>query len=184
MLTDFLKQIVPDDAIICLSRSRSQDNATVGRPKLNFNNVFFTPAELEHAEHVVAQWNEKRDTEVYFGVAGYATKASRKKTNVSLLQSLFIDVDLWSEKLAAQPGKHKKDFYLTKAEALRGVKKLMRAVPALPRPMIVDSGRGLHVYFLLDQAIPQARWLPLAEAFRDSVRRHEPKLAGEGLGQR
>ena len=179
MLTDFLKQIVPDDAIICLSRSRSQDNATVGRPKLNFNNVFFTPAELEHAEHVVAQWNEKRDTEVYFGVAGYATKASRKKTNVSLLQSLFIDVDLWSEKLAAQPGKHKKDFYLTKAEALRGVKKLMRAVPALPRPMIVDSGRGLHVYFLLDQAIPQARWLPLAEAFRDSVRRHEPKLAGD-----
>jgi len=179
VLTDFLKQIVPDDSILCLSRSRAQANATIGRPSLNFDNRFFTPAEMGAAESTVADWNKGKDTDVYFAVGGYLTKASRKKTNVAGLRVLVLDVDLWSEKLAKQPGKHPDQFWHSKVDVVHSLKRLGLAVPTLPAPLVVDSGGGYHVYYRISETLPQARWLPLAEAFRDTVRTHEPKLLAD-----
>lgn len=79
----------------------------------------------------------------------------RVSENWSKAKAFWIDVDCGEEKAAKSEG------YATKKEAFAALKQFC-ASTSLPVPLIVDSGNGLHCYWVLDKAIPAASWVKIA----------------------
>lgn len=98
---------------------------------------------------------------VYFACAKYASDANRKATNVSKIKAFRLDID------CARPGKP----YATQRAGFEALKAFVKN-SGLPRPMLVSSGMGLHVYWPLDEAIDRAEWLPLAKALKRATEAH------------
>ena len=72
--------------------------------------------------------------DVYFGLGTLTEAGNRKRDNVSHLQSFFLDLD-WG------PSKE----YPSQVEAIRDLRKFCSKLN-LPTPLMVNSGRGVHVY--------------------------------------
>lgn len=93
--------------------------------------------------------------DAYFALASFKdTEKGRKATNAAYLRSFFVDID-------AGDGKPYED-QPTAAGALRA----FISSTGLPEPAIVNSGRGLHAYWALTEAIPVEQWIPRAKAFK------------------
>lgn len=95
---------------------------------------------------------EERDA--YFTPASFVDGDSTKGDNIHLIKSLFLDLDCGPDKP-----------YTTQQEALAALRDFYKTYK-LPRPLIVNSGRGLHVYWGLDKAYPRDEWLPVATALK------------------
>jgi len=95
---------------------------------------------------------EERDA--YFAPASFVDGASTKGENIHQIKSLFLDLDCGADKP-----------YPTQAEALAALRDFYKAY-SLPRPLIVNSGRGLHVYWRLDKPYAREEWLPVASALK------------------
>lgn len=92
---------------------------------------------------------------VFFGVAKFKDDSSRKKTNVHALKAFWLDIDCGP----------KKD-YPTQAEGFAALQTFCKNV-GLPKPIIVDSGRGLHVYWALEQEVTREEWEPVAARLKE-----------------
>lgn len=93
---------------------------------------------------------------VFYGVASYSTDSNRTSNNVKELKSFFLDLDCGA-------GDDKK--YPDQKSALLALRELVRDL-RLPTPTIVSSGRGVHAYWILDQAVPRSHWAPVAEKLK------------------
>lgn len=101
----------------------------------------------------------KRNEDVYFAVAKFSAGV-RKKEHVLNIKSLWLDVDCG--KVGAYPDK--KTAY---AELVTFCKKI-----GLPKPICIDSGGGMHVYWPLTTPINIDRWLGLNNALKASFQNH------------
>jgi hypothetical protein len=100
--------------------------------------------------------NEKRDTGLNIFVAlssfsGYSRKADEAK----FVRSFFVDLDVGEGK-----------GYDSKESALKAADQFILE-NNLPPPVKIDSGTGIHLYWLFDRDIPAAEWKPYAEKFKD-----------------
>ena len=100
---------------------------------------------------------------VYHACATYHDGSSRKASNAAWMKAFWLDVDCGAEKAANGKG------YATKEKALKPFRAFCRTV-GLPRPMIVDSGGGLHVYWPLTTAIPASRWKTPADKLTQATK--------------
>jgi hypothetical protein len=80
--------------------------------------------------------------DVYFGVASRRTNRNGKKENCSLLPAFYIDVDYGTV------GHKKGSFFATKESSLQHLHSLN-----LNPSVIIESGHGLHVYWLLSEPL-------------------------------
>ena len=78
----------------------------------------------------------------------------RKAANADLLGSFYLDLDCGEGK-----------GYATQMEAAQALLKFTTATN-LPFPTLVSSGYGVHAYWPLAEALPAARWLPLAQGLK------------------
>lgn len=101
---------------------------------------------------------------VFFGCGKYITSASREAENCGWMQSFFLDIDCGADK-AAPDKRGRIRGYIDQVTGIQAVKDLCAALK-LPRPTIVDSGRGWHVYWTLTIPVGKAEWLPVAETFK------------------
>lgn len=92
---------------------------------------------------------------VFFGVAKYKDDSSRTKQNVRALKALWLDIDCGEGK-----------DYPTQVEGLSALKQFCKVVD-LPKPTLVNSGRGLHVYWALDREIHRAEWEVTADRLKE-----------------
>jgi hypothetical protein len=97
---------------------------------------------------------------VYFSTATFNTPSQRTQANVLELKSLRLDIDAGAEKYAKH-GEGK--VYPTQAAALVDVVRFSKAIGVAPS-YIISSGQGLHLYYVLTEAVRPAVWLPLAKA--------------------
>jgi hypothetical protein len=95
---------------------------------------------------------------VYVALASFAGY-SRKAEDAQFLRSFFIDLDVGEEKAAVGRG------YATQGDAQSALQAFLPRV-GLPPPVVVNSGTGVHAYWLFDQDIPAAEWKPYAEKFK------------------
>lgn len=86
----------------------------------------------------------------------------RVASNTAYAKAFFLDLDV----SATNP-----DYYSSQADAIAGLKVFCKTV-GLPRPMLVSSGGGIHVYFLMDQDIPSPEWHTYAIRLRDLCQKH------------
>lgn len=130
---EFLERVLPDDGTYCFS--------TINKQGLTRNIFLATKADIAVSTKAVSG-----KTNVYHACASYKDGSSRKKTNVHRLKSLWLDVDV-------RPDKGYRDF----ESAFRGLADFLSA-SSLPRPLVVFSGGGLHLYWPLDADIEPERW--------------------------
>jgi hypothetical protein len=84
----------------------------------------------------------------------------RTKENMDVCQVLFTDLDCGKD----EHGKPKA--YPDQPTALADIDRVVDSI-SIPQPMIVNSGNGWHIYWVLDRALGEAEWLPLATNLRN-----------------
>lgn len=102
---------------------------------------------------------DEAGNDAFFAMASYREPGSRKADNVLWVKSFWIDIDCGEEKAADGKG------YRTKRDAIKALN-AFRLAYALPAPTVVDSGGGLHCYWILRQDISAAEWLPVAKKLK------------------
>ena len=115
----------------------------------------------EFDTEVAALLAEGRD--VYFGCAKFETDANRKQENAAYFRALWMDIDCGEDKAKPNPKKNNRiEGYIDQATGLQALKEFCSTI-GLPKPTVVNSGRGWHLYRLLTETIDRARWQPLTK---------------------
>jgi hypothetical protein len=94
----------------------------------------------------------------FIAVASFQTDRNRTAANAAELKSFFLDLDCDAD----DPKK-----YPDQTTALADLKRYVKDVN-LPRPIIVNSGNGLHAYWPLTAAVKRDEWKVVAERFKAS----------------
>ena len=144
METDtFLKAVLGDTGHYCIFAANAVRSKRVQR--------FYSDVGVLAAEALELD-DEGYDT--YFALATFEEEGSRKASNARYMRSFFLDID-------CGPSKD----YPNKIEALNALQKFCGALQ-LPRPITVDSGRGIHVYWPLSEDIIVDDWVVVAERLK------------------
>lgn len=166
-MLDFLKAVLPAAGPFCVA-FRTPDKKG-----------FIHKAATDHLGIAnLASWGAVRSFDCYFCISSLKElqwvdaggKAHiRKKENCDRTRVLVLDVDI-------EAGSDKK--YRSKDSALEALEKF-RLELDFPAPMIVDSGYGLHVYWLLKESIKAEMWERIASYFKAVAVHLDSKLAAD-----
>lgn len=163
---EFFNNILPPDGTFYLALIERTSGKTVHKP--------FTD------KAVMAKALEKLDQDerfnTYHACASYQNatvevdgkKKFRVPENWSRAKSFWIDLDCGEDKAAKGEG------YLNKKEAITAVASFCKS-HNVPMPMFVDSGNGVHCYWVLTKAIKHEAWRKIAHAFKAVLAHHGVK---------
>jgi len=98
--------------------------------------------------------SDQTKNNTYYAISAFSAKGSRKQDNVRATKVVALDVDCGPTKP-----------YPSWKEGLLALNKFITAMK-LPKPMIVFSGNGLHVYWALTRELEPHKWFPLANAMK------------------
>lgn len=139
----FLRNVLADTGFYCVVGLKKNSEERVQK---------FYPT-LDAAVDVAKQL-QGNGFDAYYALATFTDGTSRRVANALAMKSLFLDLDCG----VGKP-------YPTQASALQGLKTFCKVL-GMPRPMLVNSGRGIHVYWPLQEAIPTTQWLSLANRLK------------------
>jgi hypothetical protein len=142
---EFLGGILSDVGHYCVFAARSKDDTRIQK-------FYDTLEEVERA----SQKFDADGFDVYFALSTFKEAGNRKGPNAHELKSLFLDLDCGPSK----------EYPSQKAavDALRAFCKQL----SLPKPLMVNSGRGVHVYWPLTETVSAAEWVVQAERLKQA----------------
>jgi hypothetical protein len=108
----------------------------------------------------------------FFGVAKYETDEGRTKDNVKTVKAFWLDIDCGEAKARVDEKTGRPDGYIDQPTALGELKRFCKLV-GLPKPILVNSGRGVHVYWALTEEVTREQWEPAANHLRELCNTHE-----------
>lgn len=114
----------------------------------------------------------QQERNVFFGVAKYTDGSGRKKSNVKAIKSFWLDIDCGPTKAVVNPKTNRPDGYIDQASGLAALQKFCQTI-GLPKPILVNSGRGLHVYWPLVEEVTREQWEPVAARLRELCVTHD-----------
>lgn len=119
-----------------------------------------------------AKWLLNNNFDVYFGCAKYGDADNRKQENAEYFHALWMDIDCGEKKAKPNPEKNGKiEGYIDQPTAFAAFKDFCKA-HKLPRPVVVDSGYGLHFYWILAEVVRRREWEALSHRLRDVALEH------------
>ena len=139
----FLQKALSSDGYFCLFAARSEDGRRVQK---FYDSV---DALVDAASNF-----DDEGFDVYYGLATFNEGGSRKLDNVKQLSSFFLDLDCGPSK----------DF-VSQEVAIKALRQFCTK-HKLPTPTLVNSGRGVHVYWFLSEPVCYADWYPVAERLK------------------
>jgi len=98
--------------------------------------------------------SDQTKNNTYYAISAFREKGNRKQSNVRATKVVALDIDCG----ATKP-------YPDWKEGLKALGEFLTEVN-LPKPMVVFSGNGLHVYWVLTRELEPHKWKPLAEAMK------------------
>ena len=148
MIKEFYKKALPSTGVYCV--------ATID-PIAKITKHKF----VENIDELESFVESKKNTKTNIFVAlssfnGYSRKAEEAKA----VKSFFVDLDVGEGK-----------GYNSKEEALDAIDKFILD-NELPPPVRIDSGGGVHAYWLFDKDVPATEWKPYAEKFKNFCLTH------------
>ena len=158
-MQEFLRAVLAGEGQYCIVGLKKGD----ARPAIQS----FTPNLQDTKTAIDTFVAERRD--VYFALATFKdpnTPKPREQANVHLVKSLWVDLDCGE--LKAKEGKG----YIDKETALLDLERFLEETK-LPEPCIVDSGGGIHAYWIFTEAVSYDKWFPLASAFKAFCIQHK-----------
>jgi len=100
---------------------------------------------------------DQRGQDAYFAISSFVDDSSRKNTNVQFTKVISVDVDCGPDKP-----------FPTWKEGLKAFGGFV-AEMKLPKPLIIRSGNGLHIYWIMERDLTREEWTPLARAMKDAA---------------
>jgi hypothetical protein len=175
---EFLRTILPEYGIHYLTLFTKDVNPTTNKP-YTYHKYYL---DLEDMAAEIPRWeNDPKFVATYHACASYlkpsievekngeTRKKYRVEENWSRAKSFWIDIDCGQKKFDAGQG------YLTKMDGAKAITAFAKKL-GLPRPMIVDSGNGIHIYWPLTKDIPHTKWVMVAKWLKSCLA-HEGVLA-------
>jgi hypothetical protein len=142
---NFLQRVLPSEGFFV---------TTVINPDGTKQGFFSTVDELAKAVTGLDQ----RGNNTYFAISSFVEKGKRTQDNVRATKVFALDVDCGEGKP-----------YADWKEGLKALAKFVSDMN-LPKPMIIHSGNGLHVYWLLREALAPEQWKPIAVAMKAATK--------------
>lgn len=143
MLKQFYEKVLPSQGVYCVA-AISQEGKVTNRFAESLGDLYQLIDDFkEGGQNVFVALNS---------FSGY----SRKAEYAQYCRSFFIDLDV-------DPENPKK--YATKEAALADLDDFVQ-LKELPPPVRVDSGGGIHAYWIFDQDIPTEEWKAYANKFK------------------
>ena len=140
--TDLLSAVLPSEGWYCIVGLK-----TGSKPKQTFHET------LDECEQAIAGLMQD-EYNAYFACSKYETNKSRTQPNAKYIKAFWLDIDCGESK-----------DYPSQAEGLAALKNFCK-VTGLSRPTVVNSGRGLHIYWRLSRTITAEEWKPVAERIK------------------
>ena len=123
----------------------------------------------EEVDEIVKEFVENK-IDAFFGCAKYGFANNRTHENAVYFSSLWMDIDCGATK-GVPDKKGRIQGYLTQQIGLTELSKFCKTV-GLPKPIIVNSGNGIHAYWLLEETLERREWEPLSHRLRDLCKEH------------
>jgi len=143
---EFLNAVLPPDGVyVAVS---IDDNKKVSQ---TFHN---SVAELNEQLETITQQNKN----AFFATAAYNIETTRTNDNVKHIRSFFMDLDCDPEDDTKFPDQN---------TALAELKAFVQDL-RLPKPTVVNSGRGIHAYWPLLEPVDRVKWKPVAEKLKQT----------------
>ncbi len=143
MNKQFFEKIFPSQGNLCIAAIRPEDGVTIPR----------FPADVETALTVAQNFIDKKFN-VYFTPGTYSGNR-RRQAECLYVKSFFLDLDV----------EHGKNRYESKDAAVEDLQRFCGEIN-WPIPVLIDSGGGIHAYWILDEALPADQWDLYAESFK------------------
>jgi hypothetical protein len=144
-----LSEVLSDQGWYCIVGLKKD-----GLPKQTFVET------IEEAEGEIDALLEK-NYDAYFACAKYDGKTTRTKDKAKFFKAFWLDIDCGVGKA-----------YVDQAEGIAALKDFCN-ITKLPRPTIVNSGRGVHAYWTLQETISKEEWKPVAETLKALCNTHD-----------
>lgn len=169
MLTrrEFFQRVLPDTGKFCLFSLFSDKSAPTT------TNFYPIADALDGVlDSRIAELSQA-GREVYFACCTFKEDVLNRNAKSALGYKCFrADID-------CGPGKD----YDSQGKGLKALKEYIEAA-GLPTPIIVNSGRGWHAYWPLDEAVDYNRWKPIADALKKSMQamnfHSDPSVTADG----
>ena len=146
---NFLRRVLGDDGYYCLFSFRTKDDRRVQKFYTSIGDMADAARDLD-----------SKGYDAYFALSTFKETNSRKVDNVHQLKSFFLDLDCGVTK-----------DYPNQDEALVALQGFCNTL-SLPKPKLVNSGRGIHAYWFLSESIELHDWLPVAERLKKLCAEH------------
>lgn len=171
---EFLQAVLPEDSIhyLVLFSATLKDNKgesiKLHRPYSDLESMANAALEFDH---------DPAYTAVYHACSGYRApfveldelnkwgkpaKKYRTEQNWDRAKAFWVDIDCGQDKFDRGEG------YLTKADAAKAIFKFADTI-GWARPMLVDSGNGLHAYWPLTKPLKSESWRKLANVLKATL---------------
>lgn len=148
MRKEFYGKLLPSQGVYCVA----------GIDRNGFTKHHFVNT-LDEVESSIVSVQE-RGQNVFVALSSFSQE-SRKGDAALFCKSFFIDLDV---------GEGDKK-YSSKEEALADLDSFVESV-GLPPPIRIDSGNGVHAYWILDRDVPVAEWKVYATKFKNKCLEH------------
>jgi hypothetical protein len=140
MSVEFYNKLLPNEGTYCVAVLPTGEGQ-------HMRHIFVDSIE-ELSETIESK---KQDSHVFIGIANFDGH-SRKKAKT--LKSFFVDLDVGDTK-----------DYSSQEEAVNALGKFIQS-QELPPPVVVDSGNGVHAYWMLDTEVSAEEWKIYADKFK------------------
>ena len=140
---EFLEGVLSSEGHYCVFAARSRDDTRTQK-------FYDTLEEVERA----ALKLDADGYDAYFALSTFKEPTNRKGPNAHELKSFFLDLD-------CGPSKE----YPTQKAAIDALRAFCKKL-SLPKPMMVNSGNGVHVYWPLTEAASAERWFLEAQRLK------------------
>ena len=149
-MIETLARILPQEGHYCL--------VSIKKPLPIQHGFYSTLEELQESakKRLSSGWD------VYYGCSTFKDGSSRKAPNARYTKSFWLDLDC---------GESDKKPFDTQREALIALKKFCNTTK-LPSPTLINSGNGVHVYWILKEAVASDVWEPVAEGLKQLCVKH------------
>jgi len=174
----FLRHVLPDTGPYCIVKqiefegghkapqhfpAHTIDEAAAIASRINHEgyNTFFAVGALVKDQHWVPKLDrDKKPIFLKSGEQVYRWKTLRTAENIRGLRSYIIDLDVGFKKDGSPRG------YETEDDAIAGLVAFCKW-GHLPKPTVISSGNGLHVYFTLESEVPALTWKNHGESLKE-----------------
>lgn len=150
----FYEKLLPKQGVYCVARIKEEEL------RHSFAHT------LDEVFELIAKFKAMNGWDVYVAPNSFKDH-SRMGDNAAYSRSLFLDLDVGADNPAKK--------YPSKAAALDALFEFVEAHD-MPPPDVVDSGTGVHAYWILDEELPIDEWFVLAMKLKLYVMRNGLKI--------